>query len=151
MKKLISSELTLTFKIFFPTVFGGPLIYLTIIFVDFQYYELVIVTSSLLGTVIIIFYSALLRLKSVSMDDQNFYISNHFRHIIVPITDLDKVTHSWLWNIQPVTMHFNKKTEFGTSIKFMPEIDLTPIWKAPPIVKKLKSLISQNSFQDQQN
>src|ERR1051325_4296476 len=53
------------------------------------------------------------RLKSVNIDDHSLYISNYFKEIVVPFSDVGDVTENRWINNRPITIHFKVPTEFG--------------------------------------
>jgi hypothetical protein len=80
------------------------------------------------------------RLKKVSIDDQNLYVSNYLTEIAVPFSFIGDVTsHKWL-NHNLATIHFKSATQFGDRIVFMPPYRFFPFAGAHPTVARLKHL-----------
>ncbi len=79
-------------------------------------------------------------LKRVRIDAKNLYISNYLRELIVPFSNIAKVTENQRVNIHPVTIHFRTPTEFGNRIKFMPTTRIFAQSTSHSIVAELQTL-----------
>lgn len=81
-----------------------------------------------------------IKMKKVSIDRQNLYISNYIKEISIPISDIYDVTEIVWVNGNPVFIHLKKPTEFGSKILFMPKLRLFAFFSSHPIVNDLKSM-----------
>jgi hypothetical protein len=80
------------------------------------------------------------RLKKVSIDDYNLYVSNYLQEIAVPFSFIGDVTsHRWV-NHNLATIHFKSTTEFGDHIVFIPPYRFMPFVGPHPVVTRLKHL-----------
>ena len=89
------------------------------------------------GSAFLLFKSA--RLKYVSVDDDYLYVSNFFREIVIPLSDIHDVTENVWINYHPVTIHLKHPSEFGDKIVFMPKTRFS-LFSSHPVVKELKQL-----------
>ena len=80
------------------------------------------------------------RLKKVSVDDHNLYVSNYFREIAIPLSYITQVTENVWINHEPVTVHLQFSTEFGDTIVFMPKTRMFHLFSEHPVVGELRSL-----------
>ena len=150
VRRAISSALTFIYKVIFPPVWIGGFALATIFLFagggtgfrdtagnplppQMKWYFL-------LGTVAggALLYRFCVRLKRVELDDAALYVSNYAREIRVPLRDIEDVTENRWINIHPVTVHFFRETEFGTSIVFMPEVRWFAFFSSHPIVAELR-------------
>ena len=96
---------------------------------------------SVLLSGIISIYRWCLPLVQVVMTDRELRISNYRREIVVPLSDVDKVTENrWIGNY-PVTVRFVRRTDFGHSVVFMPEARSFAFFSSHPIVVELRIAI----------
>jgi len=79
-------------------------------------------------------------LKRVRIDANNLYISNYFKEVATPLSNIKAVTENCWLNIHPVAIHFKKPTEFGDKISFMPKIRHFAFFSSHPIVSRLERL-----------
>ncbi|MDR3411632.1 MAG: hypothetical protein P4L87_11940 [Formivibrio sp.] len=84
-------------------------------------------------------YWSCIRLKRVRMDRQFLYISNYAQEIKVPLSMAESVSEFRWDNAHPVTIHFVRPTEFGSSITFMPKVRLFGFWSSHPVVEQIRS------------
>lgn len=77
------------------------------------------------------------RLKRVRLDQDLLRVSNYFREISIPLTDVTAVTESAWIHHHPVTIHVRHATEFGTKLTFMPTPQLFMIPRSHPVVDDL--------------
>jgi hypothetical protein len=82
------------------------------------------------------------------MDAEALIISNYFREIRVPLSDMEKVSEDrGLRQVNRVTITFRHDTSFGRRIVFMPPFSWANAgWifsrgKQDPIVRELRALI----------
>jgi hypothetical protein len=153
MRRTISSNQTFLMKIIFPMI--GILVLVILTFISFLGSVFKDISGNppppenkwvfLFFTLISIgfFYWFGTRLKRVSLDSLNLYISNYQREIIVPLIDVEKITENrWIY-IHSVTIHFFHQTEFGSSIMFMPEIRRFAFFSSHPIVAEIRAAVEQ--------
>lgn len=87
-------------------------------------------------------YFLLGKIKSVSLDNDYFYISNFLKTEKVPIADLKEVSdRSWPGSYKPVTMRFGHEYSFGRSIVFLPEFEDPMSPSSISLAEKLRRLI----------
>jgi len=105
--------------------------------------------SSLFGLIMIGFWSGssygiywnALKLKRVRVDYQNLYVSNYFKEISIPLSEILDVRQTRWAN--PICIQLRSPSEFGDKILFMPTGRLTPLGKHP-VIAKLRELASVN-------
>ena len=82
------------------------------------------------------------RLKFVSVDENNLYVSRLMREKAIPLSEIEDVsltTIGFVW----VRVRFKSKTEFGRQIFFMPTLVkafLSSLQRRHPVVEELKNL-----------
>jgi hypothetical protein len=86
------------------------------------------------------------RLKAVSVDEHNLYISNLSEEISVPLSDVLEVTESFWINSHPVTIHLKSPSAFGSKIIFQPKWAFR-LFGPHPVVKELIDLAAANRGQ----
>jgi hypothetical protein len=78
-----------------------------------------------------------IRNKRVEIDDLNLYISNYFREISVPLSQIENVSE-YVWvNPRLVVIRLREDTCFGKSIQFIPKTLFFTFWKQHPVVSEL--------------
>jgi len=83
------------------------------------------------------------RFKRVMMDDHSLYVSNFRQEIVVPLSAVDRVSHSGWTTLHPVTIHFNQDTPFGRNVVFVPwSMRLLSPFRKPAIVAKIEEAAS---------
>jgi hypothetical protein len=83
-----------------------------------------------------------LQLKRVRMDDDALYISNYFREIRVPLTDMERVSElSGSRQGNRVTITLRCDTPFGRQIVFLAPFSRSRRGKVDPVVGELRALI----------
>jgi hypothetical protein len=149
MLKQISSMQTFIFKVIFPCVWIGGFGLGTFVVwfgeVHTRHGEqapedmrLPFLFAWIAGSTFILWIA--LRLKRVSVDSTNIYVSNYLKEISTPLTNISGVTENRWINIHPVTIHLRKPTAFGREITFMPTIRFFALWSSHPIVAELRRL-----------
>lgn len=130
----ISGTSTFLHKFVFP--FIAPIYFLVLFFVIREPRMLLFVAIALLffGAWYYFFSS---RFMKVEMDETNFYISNFFREITVPRSDLLNATEMRALKPYWITLWFKNPTEFGEKILFVPKWRIGAFWKANPLVQEL--------------
>ncbi len=137
MNKKISSKLTIIYKFIFTILwiggFGaGALIGL----VNEEKDKWQFLILWFLGSFFLWWFCA--RLKKVEIENDYLIISNYFRTIKVPISEIENISENIFINPHHIWIRFKNPTEFGRKIIFMPTI--VSIFSAHPIVKELKHL-----------
>jgi len=84
-------------------------------------------------------YWSCIRLKRVRMDGQFLYLSNYLREIQVPLAAVESVTEFRWENSHPVTIHFVRPTEFGSSVTFMPKMRPFGFFSSHPVVGRIRA------------
>ncbi len=147
MKIVISSSLTFFYKYIFCgyavfivsiVFFGG------IFFGDMASIAMCIGFSPIAITLVICLIKFLgIPLKKISRDMDYLYISNFFKTIKVPFSQIMDVTENKWSNPHLVWIHLYRKTIFGNKIMFMAEFRFID-FKSHPIVEELKELKMRN-------
>ena len=141
-KRQISSAGTFLPKVVIPTLFYGLLIFALIgltIEKDYGGIAGVLFILLIFGTLI---YFGFVKLKSVSMDSENFYVSNYIRTIKIPISELHEVTQlTFPGNYRPIILHFKDYTRFGDKVMFFESMESTFSTSTSALTEQLRSLI----------
>ena len=87
-------------------------------------------------------------LKRVQMDARALYVSNYFRDVVVPLTNVADVTENRWINIHPVTIHFHTDTEFGPHVTFMPKVRWFALWSSHPVVEDIRRAVNRVTGRD---
>jgi hypothetical protein len=142
MQKTISSSMTFFFKYIFSTLwitgFGIGTISVSASKLDQESFTFIF--GFIAGVTFL--YWACLRLKKISIDEENLYISNYFKEITIQRKNIEKVTQSFFVNPRLIWIHFKQPTEFGKSIIFTPLLSLSI---NHPIVEELRKSIEKNN------
>jgi hypothetical protein len=88
-------------------------------------------------------YKECLEFKKVSIDDQNLYVSNYLKEIVIPISQIEKVTENNWFKFQKIEIQLKSATEFGDKILFMPTTETLLVFMTHPIVKELNHLAAE--------
>lgn len=147
MKRNLSSKWTLPAKIF-----NFLLAALPVVFITASFRELISsITPEKIAAVVaavafMIFFSWVnSRLKFVSIDENNLYVSRLFREKTIPFREVGEVrltTIGFVW----VAVRFKSKTIFGQKIFFMPTIEksfVLSMQRYHPVVEELKNSAQQ--------
>ena len=87
-------------------------------------------------------YWGLARLKKVSLDGNEFVISNFTKEIRVNINEVEIVTGSLFLSPELVWLHLKTSSEFGKKIQFMPPQRFFNLgFSRHPMVKELNELL----------
>lgn len=148
MKRSLSSEFTVFFK-FFPA-FWIPFLGLGVLgaFLGVLQgkngeppslsFDLLVLVFWIGGSVFS--YLTCAPLKEMSIDDDCLYVSNYFREISIPLTDVADITErSWI-NFHPVTVRLKRSSVFGNRITFMPQRGMLYFGSSHPVVAELRAL-----------
>jgi hypothetical protein len=144
MKRNLSSKLTLPTKIFNFLMAVFPLIGLIA-----AYRELALDTLPVKLLVVALVVAWMLfflwinsRLKFVSVDENNLYVSRLLIEKTIPLSELEDVsltTIGFVW----VRLRFKSKTDFGSQVFFMPTIVksfISSFQRYHPVIEELKNL-----------
>jgi hypothetical protein len=88
-------------------------------------------------------YWTAIRLKRVAMDDKGLYVSNYRQEIFVPFRDVGEVTENRWIDIHPVTIRFQRDTDFGNSIVFMPKARWFSSFANHPVVPEIRAAVAR--------
>ena len=86
------------------------------------------------------------RLKDVSVDENFLYVSNYFKEVSIPLSEIYDVTENVWVNMHPVTIHLKSPSEFGDKIVFMPTVRMFALFSSHPVVNELKELARSKSM-----
>jgi hypothetical protein len=142
MRRQLSSGETLLVKLIFPLMWIGALGFLEVRTLFTKRENLGSNLGSLLIWLVVswFIYRTCVRLKKVSIDDHNLYVSNYFREIAIPLSYITQVTENVWINHEPVTIHLQFSTEFGDTIVFMPKTRMFHFFSEHPVVGELRRL-----------
>ncbi|CAN5383660.1 hypothetical protein BH10ACI1_BH10ACI1_15450 [soil metagenome] len=148
MKRNISSKWTLPTKIFNFVVAVFPVVGLVAarheLAPDTIPVKLLVVALVAVWSLFFLFINY--RLKFVSVDENNLYVSRLIREKIIPLSEVEDfrlTTIGFIW----CGIYFKSKTEFGSKIFFMPKLVkefLSSFQRFHPIVEELKILAKTN-------
>jgi hypothetical protein len=79
------------------------------------------------------------RHKKVGVDDTMLHVSNYWRRVAVPFSEIASVTTRWLPD-RAVVVHLRSPTIFGKSISFIPRL-----WQLHSVVRQLRQLAGLSS------
>ena len=146
MNKTISSEMTMIYKFIFPTLWIGGFGLGTIAMMHGDDpHKWIFLIALIVGT---LFIGCLcFPLKSIKIEGSDLVISNYIRTIRVPTKLISNVTESVMINTHPVWIHFQKPTEFGSKVMFMPAVRMFAFFSSHPVVAELKTLAKQGISQ----
>lgn len=127
-----SSNATLFFVIFLPVfiwvllllmtmgVFLGPVMDESVIFSLTT--KIVVVCLFLLVSIIIVLFA--FKLKRLEADSEKLYISNYFKHTMMPIENVRNVIITDFILMRIVTIQFTQKSIWGNTIKILEREDM---------------------------
>ena len=82
------------------------------------------------------------RLKRVAVDGDLIYISDYFREVKLPLSDILEITENRWIDLHPITIEFASSTPWGHYVRFMPKVRiLVPQWFSHPIVAELRDMV----------
>ena len=145
-RKLLSSKLTVFYKIFFPLVFLFGAVWFLAVFafgmgvwngrapVGFLMLVLIV-------TVINLLWTGWLALRSctVEADDENFYVSNFGKEAVIPRSDLYEATEMRWFKPYWITLRLRRPSVFGDKVIFIPPWRIGGFWTANPMVEELNA------------
>ena len=114
MSKRLSSLLVPFFKLVFAFALIGA------VYVSFRDWSLPALFS--VFVLFIVWYFRIRTWKKVYLKNGFLYISNYWRTVEAPISDITKIESSDFWGIQPqtITLKLKSRTAFGDEIVFIP-------------------------------
>ena len=80
------------------------------------------------------------------LSDDVLYVSNFFKEIKIPLTEIEKVTENIALTHHPVTLHLKNSSEFGKKIVFIPTFKFRIFYKSHPITDELTNLARSKRF-----
>src|SRR5262245_30467268 len=107
---------------------------------DVRHVRWIFAAATLAGSALL--YWVCMRLKSVSLRAHTLVISNYRDEIEVPLHDVEGVSGSLMVSPELVWLRFCRGTRFGTKIVFMPKLRFTLGFSRPPLVARLRTMIS---------
>ncbi len=149
MKRNISSKRTLPTKIFNFVVAILPLVALPAAYRELEQDTLpiksLVISMFFIWPLFFLFINY--RLKFVSVDENNLYVSRLLKERVIPLADIENVrltTIGLVW----VQIDFKANTAFGKRIFFMPTVTklfAAPFQRSHPIVDELNALANKAS------
>lgn len=150
----VSSNLTLFFKLFIPTVWIVFFTVFTITLFVSNEQQIPFLTSPsfkypFLGAYLFFFmliYLTLIQLKRVEMDKDFYYVSNYFKTYKLIYNDIDKITKTPIGRLMVVTFKLKAKGSFGKKITFLASKNLYEIFlnENPEVAEQLADLSSES-------
>ena len=117
----LSSDWTLFYKIFLPTVwisfFGVVMVVLIVSFKP----GILLLSGALvfyLGGILLL-YLTLLRLKRVEGSNEHLYVTNYFKTFRYTFDSIGKIRAMDMFIFKVVQLHFKEKTSFGRRVYFL--------------------------------
>lgn len=83
------------------------------------------------------------KLKAIWIDEENLYISNYFKEIVVPFNQITSIQETNFGNRKAIRINFRSKSEFSDKVKFLPKFHLA-FFKTHPIIDELNKIIRNN-------
>jgi hypothetical protein len=150
MIRQISSRLTFFYKFILPGIFA-----LSIINIGIQYLTgwslgpfpgitgIIILWPVSLMILSILFLSPL---KKIYVDERNLYVSDYRTDATIPVTNIERISETFLSEPRRVTIHFKEPTIFGEKVVFIAayRFVLFPMLRSHPIVSELREMVSSS-------
>lgn len=137
-RRIISSTLTPIYKLVFPTLWVGLFGFGAVAMLTGDHPgKWTFVGMWVFGT--LAFAWLCFPLKQVEITPDRLRVSNLFRTIEIPFTQIAGVTENVFINTHPVWIQLKEPTSFGTKILFMPTFRFA-FFSSHPIVKELRNL-----------
>ena len=156
-ERMLSSSLTMLFKVVFPLVWiggfavGTAAMFLTSAFLtpassssDLGDDKWFFLGATLLGSALL--YVFVMRLKVVALRGDTLRIESLGREIMVPLSNVERVTGSVLLTPELVWIDFRQPTELGSRVMFVPKWRLLAGFTVHPVVAELNDLVKKASF-----
>ena len=141
MNKMISSGMTVVFKVIFPVVWIGMFALGTLLmFLNGDPAKWGFLAALIIGAAFLSW--GCIPLKRIELDGHTLRISNFLKTIEADVSDINRITENSVINIHPVWLHFRKPTKFGNKVMFMPHTQWSPLsmFRSHPIVDELWKL-----------
>ncbi len=153
MLKDVSSPLTAVNKFISPLIFLGVIIYA--LYQANLVFHLSLISSlidlALVAIILFLLVIPAMKVKRVAFDENYLYVSNYFKEIQVPLSNIAEVSQSF-WQrgrSERVSIRFKEPTVFGGKIFFYPSLRILGQGEHP-VVDEIKQAIGNqdiNSFQ----
>ncbi len=145
-RKLISSKMTVLYKIVLPVLFLlsslygiGALAFGFGIWTERAPRGFLLLVLAVTGLNLLWMGWLAIRSCHVEADDENFYVSNFGNEAVIPRSDVFAATEMrWLkpyW----ITLRLSRPSVFGDRIMFIPPWRIGGFWTANPLVEELNS------------
>ena len=86
-----------------------------------------------------------MRLNSVKVDEQHFYISNFRRTEKLPVSNLIDVSTIGFINVTRIWITFKTNKSWNQSYLFMPDFSFSGIFSTHPTAKELMEVAKNNN------
>lgn len=149
MTRTISSSQTFWVKFFFPVLWIGVLVTVTLLLFlrpepsgpeeqsGVKWVFLVCTVS-----VIFLIYRVVIRLKRVRMSNQALYVSNYRREIRIPLEEVEEVAEIRWMSPHPVAIKLRRETDFGREVLFMPKERRFSFLSPHPVVGEILGAVA---------
>lgn len=131
----ISSNLTLFYKLFFPTFYASFLGAVTIAALTLGGVPMltrILLAAFYVGSLTLLAFTVL-RLKRVEIDDQFVHVTNYFRHFRYPYHNIEKIVEKDYRVFRTATIYFHQPGFFGKTATFVPSGSLYNLfWNEHP-------------------
>jgi len=87
-------------------------------------------------------------LKKVEIQGGQLYISNYLREIEVNISEIVRIDETTWLPMHPIRIFFERETDFGQNIVFMPELRAWGYFRSHPTATRLRSAIDAAFWDD---
>lgn len=144
----LSSALTFTGKFLFPLVWTGGFTAATIaLFIAPSAWRngpgpgarWIFLCATLVGAALLWWSGG--RLKRVRLDARALYISDYRTEIVVPLSQVVEVTEDYGASGHPVTIRFDRETEFGARVTFIPRARWSGLQVSHPAIDEIRAAI----------
>jgi len=145
MNRTISSSTTFLWKFIFSGLWIAGFGYGTIasLFSDMgNEIHIQMLLAWIIGTAMI--YISVGRSKKVILDDDFIYISNFFKSVKIPISNIYKTTDIIFFSPRIIIIHFKEPTEFGKRIHFIASLQFMGVFSQHPVIKEIQDIIKEN-------
>lgn len=144
MRQVISSGWTLVFKFLVPL---GLLMVSIFLLMSLLIFPVRPRSNAVIGTLIVVGATVFFcwwgaKLKVISVDQHNLYVSNLIREISIPLANIygvDALQGGW-----PVIVRLKEKSEFGRTIFFLAAWQPLLFGSPHPVLEQLRQLVSAN-------
>lgn len=145
MRRVISSGWTALFKAVVPLVFMALSIFLVLILCVYSPKldtDWLMVVFLMVGATVFFCWWGV-KLKRVSVDDRNLYVSNLVKEILIPLSEVDAVEdYQGGW---PVIIRLKAESEFGRTIFFLATWNPFQFSRHHPVVEELRQMIRDHT------